>query len=412
MSNRIGIVDFKTEETVRPGGFGYDVIFLASYLLKKGIKGEVFCDAKPEDIGGCDEYIYTLWNPKQLGMVKESIQRHGGKVVGYPFDNTLPRYDWDVREGFELQAEGIGLCDGTVFEDCDYHVKEVGDEKEVMPIHLSYGCSNNCAFCPVPKVCGRKVSVMPVDKACDLVRKVIRMGFDIHFFDDVFFREGYTEKILDVIREEGGRFLCLSSVDRLYRFARKYGVGRLRDSGMVLVEVGLESPDAGLRRKMRKTGKESWIQEIAEMAFHTFWLVITFHPGETIGTIQRAGEWLREYGFRYDRMLPRIRTNSTEGGLGQFFMPYDWREVVGKGKLLEEYPGRLQVGFIPYSFLKSKFKVVRGVIKEDMKWFKLYGVEPMDLAKGRIYRVWEVVGSKEDAVRVAIMARLGLVGAM
>jgi len=158
---------------------------------------------------------------------------------------------------------------------------------------------------------------------------------------------------------------------------------------------------------------------------------MTFYPGETIGSIASALKFLTVYGLKPDNLVPRIRTNGTYGGLGQFFQPYigtrGYQKAMENGIILTERPVRLQPSYIPFSFLDCKVQKKRYIGSEnnlphpDKYWFDLYGVRAdainLDVANGEaigdimdeVTRTRGMAVWQDVAVWFALSARLGII---
>jgi len=162
--------------------------------------------------------------------------------------------------------------------------------------------------------------------------------------------------VLNICKEVGGfNSIILGDAINLCRFIDEFGLDILRESGVFLLEVGFEGSNL-----LDTKGGDRHIAACERLYSIcpdlTFFLTITFSPGETIKSLNKTGEWLQKYGKQPTELMERIRTNGTEGGLGQFFQPYPDLFYVPVGLHSPFSPTRLYPSFIPHSFLKSHIR--------------------------------------------------------
>jgi len=300
-----------------------------------------------------------------------------------------------------------------LLSDCDSHLKHLEDGRAVVPLFLSVGCKRGCPYCYVSG------SNYPYGTASDrqidaLLNLCVKQNWNIHFTDENFFAHPRYRQIVERLRGTGLRWICLTDTLSLYRVLGEHGAEWLRGGGNALNEVGLEVLDSTV------LGKQQAIAPLLERRHEVpiFWLTMTFLPRDTLGSMRAMGDFLRRYGYRLEELLPRIQTNSTVGGLGQFMQLYHgtiyWQQREKLGRVFTERPTRLWPSFIGHRLLSSRVRVCETLQKEDEEWLGLY------VGKARVEEtLQEVDGRKtfgeivgEDmakAVALAQAARLNLI---
>lgn len=117
-------------------------------------------------------------------------------------------------------------------------------------------------------------------------------------------------------------------------------------------------------------------------------------------------------------MSPRIKTNGTYGGLGQFFQLYpgtrDYEVAKNSGKQISMRPTRLLPSFVPNTLLSCMIKKERGWCIEDEEWLNLFGVPPVCFLDGEsvrnvFFRHKEVLPAYKIVIAVCLAARLGVI---
>jgi radical SAM superfamily enzyme YgiQ (UPF0313 family) len=328
--------------------------------------------------------------------------------------------DEHILEGMYNYPQVYPAFQHLLLSDCDMHLKKY--EGQVYPLFTSYGCPRGCAFCPSTVNCHGKRIHLTITEIQMMLDLCAEKGINnIHFTDeDFFFDTDRTAEILKHAALLGGfNFIALGEVTTVNRFVDRIGNSLLEDSGMKLIEIGMETADEELGRKMGKAPIDK-CKELSDKC-HTdiFWLALTFFPGETLKTLNETGKFLREHGFKPEELYGRIRTNGTEGGLGQFFQPYhgtkDYSSLKEKGNFISPRPMRLIPSYLPNSFLKSKVELWEDKPEERKYWCDLYRLPeiPMPEDDSLIWRNLQKlpkgVSVADGATFYAILARLGII---
>jgi radical SAM superfamily enzyme YgiQ (UPF0313 family) len=244
---------------------------------------------------------------------------------------------------------------------------------------------HNCKFCPVAVNCKGDRVVLPVERVCEILDYCEAEGMkNIHFADeDFFFDTKRAEEILNHTRGKGFQYIALGTAGMVLKFVEDVGADFLQETGMKVIEIGLESADLSLNKKMGKVGKGGSnryevLAEAVKGKVDIFWLTMTFFPGETITSQRATGLFLEKYGAKFGEMYPRIQTNSSVGGLGQFFQAYagtwDKEDLEEEGMVLSDRPMRLMPSFVPNSFLNSPINKIRPIREDEKVWYRLYKI--------------------------------------
>lgn len=386
------------------GSYCYLPYILYSALTEKGYNVYLYEDfplsrmdyLPPDDNVG--QYLIALWSYPQIEasiILDRFLPRDKVSFFGYyPLINytgfkSYRMSDEDILLGIKTYWKYYEDFSYILLSDCDMHLREY--DGMVYPLFTSYGCPNACAFCPACVNCDHHRIIVPEDEVISILANMCRDGrLNIHFTDeDFFFDIDRTYNILNWTKGLDMKFIALAHPKSLLNFIKKYGIEVIVESGMKLVEVGLETFDDDLRKDMHK-GSVSVCEELAELCkdkLKIFWLTLTFFPGETIKSLNATGRFLKQYGHKLDEVYDRIATNSTWEGLGQFFQAYrgsiGYDELQEKGHFLSPRGMRLVPSFIPYSFTDSIITKI-DMSEEKMEALKrakhLYNLDEMEIS--------------------------------
>lgn len=341
-----------------------------------------------------------------------------------------------------------GTFNHILLSDCDAHLKRPGeaDDFTVYPFFTSYGCPNGCTFCSATVNCRKIRQSLSVDTVLNVLATFSRHNIThIHFTDEDFFYN--PKRALSILLQAYNldnrfQFIALGecvNVTRFYKLLDDMPKSEpIVQSVLRLIEIGLETGDTELAQKMggAKAASRDPVALAKRATSPILWLSMTFAPGETCRSVNRTGEFLKQYGLDPKQMSPRIRTNGTVGGLGQFFQFYHgcgrtWEDLWGEGDILTERPMRLMPSFLPDSWLDSPFTIdwknCKLRLDEIMEWLKLYGMFTLPNAVQKVlsrvngWRDREVftprmiigeerryVQKTQIAVTIALLQRLGL----
>lgn len=439
------IIDPSSTEFNR-GSFCYLPYIYYSALKSTGVDVELVESFVMEDLDKLPEalnYLVSAWSYPQIdtALALYRFLPKKPEVFGYyPMIKHfgLPVFevpDEHIKLGIEKYPQFFGKFKNILLSDCDLHLKDLGDER-VYPMFTAYGCNKGCSFCPSFLNCGGRYLNLEEEQVFRMLEDFVQeYPANIHFTDeDFFFYPGRTNAILKKMASMSVDFkaIALASAKNLHSFVEDFGANIIAEAGLKLIEVGLETADESIAAGMNKRSTD-YCRALAEMDVKAdlFWLTMTFFPGETLSSLHKTGQFLKEYGFKPEQLHDRIKTNSTVGGLGQFFQPYHGTKFENKlkktnsdieeGVYLSHRPIRLMPSFLPVSLLKDAIMQVNPVKEEDRFWFDLYNVNVPDfrayLARSVWYYVYDMGSDRtvpklevgERAIQIALAARLGII---
>ncbi len=343
------------------------------------------------------------------------IRRQGYKLFEYS--------DKMLRLGMLECPKHMYKFKSILWSDGDGHLKRHAGR--AYPLFTSFGCRNNCSFCPVWVTCGRKLISLDLHECKRLLHTCVdrEIAF-IHFADEDFFSDvDRAFMILRLCAKKYLRFIVLGSIDSVSAFISKYGKQILEDAGVKIIELGLETVSDTLLTDMKKKRNLPPEELHARLSgIDLFWLTLTFFPGETVRTLNETGNFLSTFGFKLEELYERIQTNSTRGGLGQFFTPYFGTPAYSLAKkdgvFLMDNSFRLVPSYLPESFLNCDFHVERPRHYSDDIWFALYGLRyneySLNDASVRAFisvedGIRNFFAIQKKAVYLALCARLGII---
>jgi hypothetical protein len=451
---KLNIIDTSSTEYNR-GSFCY-----APYLLYNGlteIKEEVFfMEAfQPEDldkIPDAEFQIVTLWSYPQIEcaiLLAQMLPFQFGKdnvyFIGYsPLIKELglrnceeflgfdPLQDPDfLRSAMRAYPKNYKNFYRLLLSDCDMHLKHLNKGEKVYPLFTSYGCSNGCAFCPSTKNCGKTRIEVSIDETIQMLEECYKLGVrNIHFTDeDFFFDTKRAGEILNYIREAlpDMHLIALGSAKAVWDFIQKYGDHIISDAGLEVIEIGFESGSEDLSQSMGVGKSLSDCQKLADiqdrLPFNIFWLVQTFFPGENIKSLNDTGKFMMKYGFKMNEVVGRLRTNGTQGGLGQFFQGYIgtpiFKTMRAKGYFITERPIRLIPSYLPNTFLEDTITEIHpeyfdaAVLYLELYNINTCGFNPDSLKIGSKIKDYiteaPMYQQIKYAIGLAILARFGVI---
>ena len=448
---KINIIDLSSTEFNR-GSFCYAPYLLYNGLKERGEDVKLFETVRPEDldtIPDADYQIVTLWSYPQIeGAVmfdhflpftygKDNVYfvGYGPLIKHYGFKNVEEILGFDpmsdnsfLRTAMQSYPKYYKDFRRLLLSDCDMHLQSLEKGQKVYPLFTTYGCPNNCSFCPSTVNCARTRTELTMEETIKMFDECIEKGIHyIHLTDeDFFFNIQRAHILLSSLVGKGMHLIALGSARKVREFIDKYGTNVIAEAGLEVIEIGFESASETMSHSMG-AGKSLTDCEIlaeiqSKLPCRIFWLVMTFFPGETIQTLNDTGRFMRKYGLEEREVVGRLRTNGTKGGLGQFFQGYYGTRISEKlsflGQTLTPRPIRLIPSFIPSSFLNSKINEIHlERLKEAEPWLQLYFVSGvLDPGAFRIgERVSDYVILSQDiltvkqAIYMAILARMEVI---
>lgn len=408
-----------------------------------------------DDFAGTDQVLCALWSYPQIEacIAINLFAKEMGlnlQFFGYePLINRLglPLYKVSkeqIIKGMESYINYLvqGYFDHILLSDCDKHLSGLENGK-VYPMFTSYGCPRGCKFCSASLNTNHNRYELDFQAVVRNLATISASGVDgIHFTDeDFFFNTDRAIRILERAYDINPNFqiIALGHVNTFHRFYEKIQHDPdiwNKMQILKLVEIGLETADTTrAKNALGKTGvaNEDKLQAVAKNNLcKVLWLTMTFYPGDTVASINATGRFLREYGLEPAQLCPRIRTNGTEGGLGQFYQFYDGcvtqAELKHNGKILTMRPMRLWPSYVPYSFLLSKCILDRQILEARLEEYHYWcntnkcammseAVQQAVMQQEGTFQICDIrnlfqdnyITQTEVLVALATMARLGII---
>jgi hypothetical protein len=284
------------------------------------------------------------------------------------------------QEGIEILA---GVFNYWKYEECgweeiDVHLVEYcGQGEDFRPatsVFASIGCPNKCPYCHVGYDDMYPTGVMPLNEVCRAIDIIAERGFDIHWYDENFYRHPHIKEILRYLCGKGIKYVAMTDSVRLSEILNDPEIGQtlILESGNILNEIGIETVDPTVLRKNQE------LPPILNSDLTVLWLTVTFFPRETIQSLNMMGDFLYQYGLPRNRLIDYMQNSGTEAGLGQFFQFYDgipWESYRDQGHSFDTYPVRLLPSFVGDPLL-SEYPTQMVTLEDGARhWFNLYAVQ-------------------------------------
>jgi hypothetical protein len=303
------------------------------------------------------------------------------KLLGLPF--------------FHLQTVGSDLIDGAhnyvyniqarykhAHATLDGHINVPGDDRQFMPAFFGVGCKRGCSYCYVRTDAGYPYGFIDLDEGKRLLDYMIDQGWNVHFEDENFFLHPGAEDFVRHLRGRNTKWICITDSLLLNRTVKRMGVDEMLECGHWLSEIGLESADPRVLKKKQHLTNLLAVQNrdpsnVQDGTLNLFWLAVTYLPDETISSLNRNGRFYAAHGMTHDRLHGRLKTQSSLGGCGQFFLPYPgtpyWPRVQAEGKRVASPALRLRPSWIGNAMLADVPEAARAPTDEEFDhWLSLY----------------------------------------
>lgn len=185
----------------------------------------------------------------------------------------------------------------------------------VVPMQASYGCPYDCTFCNFMKD-RRLMGVKPLDKLTEELQIVERRGAKYVWFVDDNFRLGKNDLkkvcqhfIDQKIKLKWKSFIRVSALENM-------DMELLKKAGCIEVQLGLESADPVLLKKMNKKAKPELyadvVRKLMKAGINCSCYFLFGFPGETEETVKHTINFIRDLehpeldGYIYFTMFPFI----------------------------------------------------------------------------------------------------------
>lgn len=304
----------------------------------------------------------------------------------------------------------------------DGHIKlPDGDRRKFMPAFWGVGCPRGCEYCYISKAT-YPYGFIGLSDGKRLIDYMVERGWNIHFEDENFYLHPQAYEFVRHLRGKGTKWICITDSVLLSKAVQNLGVETMLESGHWLSEVGLETTDPSVLRKRQDITGLLEVQNrspdnVQDGKLNLFWLAVTLLPDETIASMNRNGRFYDRHGMAYERLVPRLSTQSSVGGCGQFFLPYPgtkfWDRANSDGKWISNPPLRLRPSWVGNKLLADVPVAARYPTDDELDhWTSLY-TNDRDLPRRILDRcdgartVEEVTGLDPDTVATfASLARL------
>ena len=289
------------------------------------------------------------------------------------------------RSGFEpkvcVHGSDIPAPDWSIFDLTKYNENiHINKSRQALPVMASRGCPFKCDFCSTHLTWTTKVRYRkPIDVFNEIKNNQIKWGIsDYHFYDDnLMINPEWVDQFTELIISTGLKinWICLSRPEIILK--HKELLPKMKSAGCKGFELGFETDDDGLYLAMNKKNIKSTFRKAYEylcgVNFEMVeFLVMSFYVGETLQSLFRTNEALRQYKKQKALFVSsRYFATPFKG------TPY-YNSAMESG--IDLYPGNehryaIFLNYMPNSFLESD---LRGyTISESglRLQFDLFGIE-------------------------------------
>jgi radical SAM superfamily enzyme YgiQ (UPF0313 family) len=244
------------------------------------------------------EMIDVFLQQKDIENIKDKPNvsfKKEGKIFHNPSDKTKVSLD-------QLPLPAYHLLDMKKYVAVESHYIPKGSDNIMIPFFTvggSRGCSFNCLYCPYPVIFGTWKGRSP-EKIVDEM-ECLADNYNIKslwFYDQTFSMDinrsmKICEEIID--RKLDVNWACETRADKIPKSLLK----RMRDAGCMRVQVGIETGDSELLKKIGKPGSniadfEENIRNIKEMGIMAELNFIVGLPGERWKSIFKTAKFIRK----------------------------------------------------------------------------------------------------------------------
>jgi len=202
--------------------------------------------------------------------------------------------------------------------DCDGHLKNIPVDNLLIPVYAQVGCRRGCSYCWCSKP---SYPYFRDDNHAEFERVAREIkGKVVHFMDEDFLLKSTESlrRLWHICKVNDIKYICLTSSQALESVVNRGLSSELIESGCLLVEVGYESSEDAKNK--------NFIQFLGtldrEILSRLNLLCMAFGVGDNLRNHWLMGRVLETYGHRHEEVVPRLATNGTVEGLGQFYQMY------------------------------------------------------------------------------------------
>jgi anaerobic magnesium-protoporphyrin IX monomethyl ester cyclase len=192
---------------------------------------------------------------------------------------------WKNADGKHIHNPDRPFCDQSVFEKLpipDIKLIHGYGKLTSVPVLTQWGCPDNCEFCSVIQMCGRKIKHRAVESILTELKQLIGIyGPSVSIFfcaDNFFAQQSQAEELLRGIIDrklvvEGGLQMRIDTVCNKKLEVDDELLSLMYEAGIKMVYLGLESPNQetldsyGKRLTIRQI--EVGVRALAKKKFHT-----------------------------------------------------------------------------------------------------------------------------------------------
>lgn len=324
-----------------------------------------------------DQLLVSLWSYPQIDLALAFHRLCNKKMYFFGYEPLIKKLGLPLfRLDKKIIVDGMKYYPYRLAEnrfrhvllsDCDLHLRSEQSKNEcakAYPMFTSYGCPRGCVFCSASKNTRHQRYILPLDDVYDGIMELVNAGVSaIHFTDEDFFYDPVRAKQILSFCHTLKSDMQIIALAHAHSFLKFYNMVELDNdkhevSCLKLVEIGLETADDACAHNLNKarslcTGDWRTIAEndICKVLF----LTMTFYPGDNVNSMRKTGQFLKQYGLNVNALCPRIATNGTMAGLGQFYQYYDGcgdcDTIKKEGMILTDRPMRLLPSYLPNSFI-------------------------------------------------------------
>ncbi len=263
-----------------------------------------------------------------------------------------------------------------------FKLRKYQDDVHVMPyakytaidVKSSMGCPNNCSYCSAPLIYKQKIYYKTPQKMLKEIKYYIER-FKIRYFhfedENWLIDRKRIERFCDLVIKNKIKikYAFMSSINVMYDNLDL--VGKLKKSGCVCIDLGLETADEDVQKNIHKSNSLEQLIKVDSVLkddqIFPFILIMSFNVGETLNSLARTTEFMLKLKKSDLETIEYLKTNSSPYGFGQFATPHVgttfYKNRKKSGIFLAEKNYDLHIwtkpSFLPYSFLNDVPKIIK-----------------------------------------------------
>ncbi|MBU1199830.1 MAG: B12-binding domain-containing radical SAM protein [Nanoarchaeota archaeon] len=182
-------------------------------------------------------------------LVKNSIGESWKNIGGVSHIHRGNRVDNEISD-FINDLDSIPFPDRTLVP-FEYYLQDIhGSDRKAASIISSRGCPYQCTFCYRGPAAGKKFRARSAENVVAEMDQLAEKGVTAFMFwdDNFMLNKNRVYEICDLIKHKGYEWKIQMRVDS----ADKYLLQKMRDSGCVAANIGIESGNEEVLRHMKK----------------------------------------------------------------------------------------------------------------------------------------------------------------